>query len=311
VFLRNTFRPLFLLGVLCVAGMRPASAQVPAKGQVILLWPEGVPGILPDAGPELLVDARVSNVHVPTLTAYPAPAGQAVSAAVIICPGGSYMRLAIEKEGDAVAEWLHSLGVSAFVLKYRLKEYGQPAPLRDVLRAIRVVRSQAGSWRVDPGKIGVMGFSAGGHLASSAATLFDAPEGKTGAALDAVSARPDFAVLVYPVISMEPPVAHAGSRENLLGPDPPPDLVRRWSTETQVTAATPPTFLLHGADDQSVPAENSVRFYQALRRAGVPAELHIYEHGPHGFALAPDVGPASGWPTRCAEWLAAHGIIAP
>ena len=177
------------------------------------------PGLLPTAGPEVEVDARVSNVHTPTLTAYLAPERQNTGTAVIVCPGGAYRRLAIDKEGTNVAVWLNGLGVSAFVLKYRMQEYGHPAPLRDVLRAVRLLRSQAARWKIAPDRIGVMGFSAGGHLASSAGTLFDAPEGRTGADLDRVSARPDFLVLVYPVISMSAPYVHAGSRQSLLGDD--------------------------------------------------------------------------------------------
>ncbi len=299
--------PMAVLALACAPG---AVSQPLTRGQVIPLWPEGVPGAIPNAAPEATADGRVTNVQVPTLTAYPASGVIATGAAAVICPGGGYQRLAIEKEANAVAAWLNAIGVSGFVLKYRLEEYGQPAPLRDVLRAVRLVRANASAWQVDPARIGVVGFSAGGHLASSAATLFDAAEGRTGAGLDRVSARPDFAVLVYPVITMTAPFAHAGSRTNLLGPSPPPALVERWSTETQVTSRTPPTFIVHGADDESVPAENSLMFFAALRRAGVPAELHIYEHGPHGFGLAPDLGPTSGWIQRCAEWMTARGLLA-
>lgn len=302
------------LGTLAAAGvllwMTAGAAQPrPALPEAILLWPEGVPGAIRDGGPEVVENERVSNVHVPTLTAYPAPSDRNTGTSVIICPGGAYQRLAIEKEGRAVAEWLNSLGVSGFVLKYRLKEYGHPAPLRDVLRAVRLVRSNASRWRVDPSRIGVLGFSAGGHLASCAGTLFDAPEGRTGADLDRVSARPDFLVLVYPVITLKDPYAHAGSRESLLGVTPRPDLVERLSTDLQVTSKTPPTFLVHGGTDGSVPAENSLLFYAALRRAGVPAELHLYQEGPHGFALEPGHGPISGWSARCAEWMKARGLL--
>lgn len=276
---------------------------------VVPIWPEGVPGLLPTAGPEVEVDARVSNVHTPTLTAYLAPDRQNTGTAVIVCPGGAYRRLAIDKEGTSVAVWLNGLGVSAFVLKYRMQEYGHPAPLRDVLRAVRLLRSQAARWKIAPDRIGVMGFSAGGHLASSAGTLFDAPEGRTGADLDRVSARPDFLVLVYPVISMSAPHVHSGSRQSLLGADAPQSLVDHLSTNLQVTKDTPPTFLVHGGTDTSVPPENSVLFYSALRRAGVPAELHLYQEGAHGVGLEPNHGPISEWPKRCAEWLAVRGLL--
>ncbi len=286
-------------------------AAAPTSGEraVLPLWPEGVPGAIPNAGAEVEADGRVSNVHQPALTVYPAPAQSRTATAVIICPGGGYQRIAIQKEGQATAEWLNSLGVTAFVLKYRLKEYGHPAPLRDVLRAVRIVRKGAAGWGVDPSRIGVMGFSAGGHLASTAGTLFDSPDGRTGSAIDGISARPDFMILVYPVITFQSPYAHVGSRENLIGKTPSPELVRRLSTDLQVTADTPPTFLVHGGTDQAVPPENSVLFYTALRRAGVPAELHVYEKGPHGFGLAQDQGPISEWTKRAADWMAVRGLL--
>ncbi len=284
-------------------------ARARLAAEVIAIWPEGVPGLLPNAGAEVEEDARLSNVHNPTLTVFLPPEGTRNGTAVIVCPGGAYRRLAIDKEGTLVAQWLNSLGVSAFVLKYRLKEYGHPAPLRDVLRAIRLVRSQAAKWKLAPGRIGVLGFSAGGHLASSAATLYDAAEGRTGAPLDAVSGRPDFAVLVYPVISMTTPSAHSGSRESLLGPNPAAQTAARLSTDLQVTRETPPTFLVHGGTDQSVSPENSVAFYLALERAGVPAEIHVYQDGAHGVALEPNHGPISTWPKRCEEWLDRRGLI--
>jgi acetyl esterase/lipase len=287
----------------------PPSPDRAKATAVVPIWPEGVPGLIPTAGPEAEVDARVSNVHTPTLTAYLAPERQNTGTAVVVCPGGAYQRLALDKEGTAVAVWLNSLGVSAFVLKYRLREYGHPAPLRDVLRAVRLLRSQATRWKIAPDRIGVMGFSAGGHLASSAGTLFDSPEGRTGAELDRVSARPDFLVLVYPVITMSGPFVHTGSRDSLLGSDPPQALVDRLSTNQQVTKDTPPTFLVHGGTDQSVPPENSLLFYAALRKAGVPAELHVNQDGAHGVGLEPNHGPISEWPKRCAEWLAVRGLL--
>jgi acetyl esterase/lipase len=228
---------------------------------------------------------------------------------VIICPGGGYNRLAVEKEGVVTARWLNSLGVSAFILKYRLKEYGHPAPLRDVLRAVRLLRSDAGRWGISSDRIGVLGFSAGGHLAASAGTLFDDEDGRTGAALDRVSARPDFLVLVYPVIRLIGPDAHTGSGKSLLGTNATPEMLERYSLDSRVTKDTPPSFLVHGGTDASVPPENSVLFYMALRRAGVPAELHLYREGAHGIGLEPNHGPMSDWPGRCAEWLSARGLL--
>jgi acetyl esterase/lipase len=286
------------------------AGRVRAAEPVIPLWPEGVPGLRADASAEKSTDGRVGNIHQPTLTYYAAAAGKATGAAVIVCPGGGYGWLSIDKEGVEPAKWFNSLGVAAFVLRYRLAEYGHPAPLRDVLRAVRLVRSRAAEFGVKPDAIGVMGFSAGGHLAACAGTLYDAPEGRTGVPLDVVSARPDFLLLIYPVITMKEPYTHAGSRRNLLGPSPAPELVDHLSTELQVTKNTPPAFLLTTFEDRTVPAENSVAFFEAMHHAGVPAELHAYEKGPHGIGLRPGFGPTSDWPKLCEQWLRLHGWIA-
>jgi len=311
----NDGRPLWpaSCGVAAAAlllGAAVGMAQTTAPVKTIPLWPEGVPGALASPAPEVEEEPfRPTNISVPTLAAYPALSSANTGTAVVICPGGGYRRLAMDKEGRDIAVWLNRLGVSAFVLKYRVPQFGHPAPLQDVLRAIRLVRRDAPAWGIDPSRIGVLGFSAGGHLAASASTLFDDAEGKTGAALDAVSARPDFQVLVYPVITMDGSNAHAGSRTYLLGKAPPPALVRKLSVEHQVTASTPPAFLVHGGDDASVPAENSAVYYLALRRARVPAELHAYQHGPHGAATLPGNGPISEWPTRCEEWMQSRGLL--
>lgn len=297
------------LAALCVSGA--AAGRLSAAEPVIDLWPEGVPGLRADASAEKYAGELVSNVHRPTLTVFAAPAGRATGAAVVVCPGGGYSVLAWDKEGVEPARWLNGLGIAAFVLKYRLSEYGRPAPLRDVLRALRVIRSRAAEFGIRPDRLGVMGFSAGGHLASCAGTLYDLPEGRTGAPLDAVSARPDFLILIYPVITMKDPYTHASSRRNLLGPAPAPEIVERYSTELQVTKDTPPAFLLTTFEDGAVPAENSLGFFEAMHRAGVPAELHAYEKGPHGFGLRPGPGPAAEWPRLCGEWLRLHGWATP
>ena len=274
------------------------------------LWPEGVPGLRADAAPErTLPTGRITGVHTPTLLVYPAPADRACGTAAIICPGGAYLRLAVGPEGADVARWLNSLGVTAFVLKYRLSEYGQPAPLRDVARAVRLVRDGAARFGVRPDRIGVVGFSAGGHVAACAATLYDAPEARMDTALDRLSARPDFAVLVYPVISMQEGLAHAESRQALLGAHPSPELVRHWSADLQVAPGNPPVFLVHSLGDKSVPAEHSLRFAQALRAAGVPVELHLFEKGSHAFGLGTGAGPVDQWPHLCENWLRAHGWL--
>ena len=222
----------------------------------------------------------------------------------MICPGGGYQNLAMDHEGHQVARWLTAHGVAAAIVKYRLgPRYRHPAPLQDVLRAIRVVRSRATELNVKPDRVGVMGFSAGGHLASSAATLFDLADAKVADGLEAVSSRPDFAILGYPVIVFGADVTHKGSQRNLLGDNPPADLVTRLSTDRQVTVKTPPTFLFHTNEDAGVPPQNSVAFYLALKTAGVPAELHIYEKGAHGVGLAPEDRELSTWPDRMLGWM--------
>jgi len=302
--------PLSALCAAVSAAVMLSSALRAADPAVIDIWPEGVPGFRADAPPEKDVPAgHVSSVEHPTLTVcLPETAN---GTAVIVCPGGSYANLSFDHEGYVPAHWLNRLGVTAFILKYRLKEYGQPAPLRDVLRAVRLVRSRASEFGVKSDRIGVLGFSAGGHLGASAGTLFDAPEGRTGAALDAVSGRPDFMMLIYPVITMEDPYAHKLSRADLLGQHPSEDLAKRWSLEGQVTKDSPPAFLVAAEDDKTVPVENSLEFYEALRRAGAPAELHVYQKGGHGFGLRPGIGTTSDWPNRAEDWLRAGGWLAP
>ncbi|HEX9783107.1 MAG TPA: alpha/beta hydrolase [Opitutaceae bacterium] len=297
---------LKLLGLLSAAAWLNA-----AESEVINLWPEGVPDLRADAGPEKVENNRVSEVHYPTLTVFPADAAKANGTAVVVCPGGGYARLAIEHEGYEFARWLNERGVSAFLLRYRLGEYGHPAPLRDALRAIRVVRSRAQQFGIATDRIGIIGFSAGGHLASSAATLFDHPDGKTGAALDAVSARPDFAALIYPVITMDEAFTHPGSRRNLLGASPTAGLIELLSTDMQVSANTPPVFLVHSADDRTVPIENSLLFFQALRKAGVSCEAHFHETGGHGFGMRSSMNTVSDWPARYEAWMRFHGWIDP
>ena len=279
--------------------------------KVIEIWPEGVPGLRADATPEKITKTSASNVHHPYFVAFPAAADKAVGTAVIVCPGGGYRNLSIENEGSLIAERLNAAGVSAFVLHYRLQEYGHPAPLRDVLRAIRLVRSRAAEFGVKPGRIGVLGASAGGHLAASASTLFNDPDGKTGAELDNVSGRPDFAVLLYPVITMKDPFVHAGSRRALLGATPTPEAIEHMSLELRVTKETPPTFIVVTEEDKTVPVENSLMYFQALRTAGVPAELHVWPHGAHGFGMRGTSGEASTWPDRCEAWLRADGWLKP
>jgi acetyl esterase/lipase len=272
-----------------------AQPQAPAP---IPLWTNGAPGALGTA-----------DEDTPTITPYLAPAARAVGTAVIVCPGGGYVHLSMEKEGSDVARWWNSLGVTAFVLKYRLgPKYRHPIELGDAQRAIRTVRARASEWGVRPDRVGIMGFSAGGHLTSSAGTHFDAGKPEAADAIERQSCRPDFLVLGYPVVSFTQNV-HQGSKRALLGDNPDPKLVESLSNELQVTAQTPPTFLFHTSNDQTVPVENSVMFYLALRKAGVPAEMHVYENGPHGVGLAPTDEALSSWPARLADWMRGRGLL--
>lgn len=275
-------------------------AQTPASGpQTILLWPNGAPGAL-----------GADDKDKPMLTLYLPSAEKAVGTGVVVCPGGGYQNLAMDHEGKQVAEWLNSLGVAAFVLKYRLgPRYHHPVELGDAQRALRYVRSRASEFGIEPNRLGIMGFSAGGHLASTTATHFDAGNASSADPIERFSSRPDFAILGYPVITLKAPYAHAGSRKNLLGESPDPQLVELLSNETQVTAQTPPTFLFHTTDDAAVPVENSLMFYQALRKAGVAAEMHVYEHGRHGVGLAPKDPILSTWPGRLKDWMMFHGWL--
>lgn len=300
--------------------MSTLAAIALAEPAVLPLWPEGVPPAVRadapaargDLGPELAEEGgRIANVSSPALTVIPPAVDRPNGTAVIVCPGGGYVRLSFQREGLQYANWLSSLGVTTFILKNRLQEYGHPAPLQDVLRAIRLVRSRAAEFGVNPARIGVMGSSAGGHLAASASTLFDHADGRTGAALDSVSARPDFAILMYPVITMADPAAHAGSRRALLGSAPAPAALELASLEKQVTAATPPTLLIHTQEDKSVPVENSILYYQALTRAGVPADMYLFERGAHGMGMRDGLGTASAWPRRAEEWLRERGLLTP
>ena len=271
-----------------------------AEPKTELLWPSGAP------------DAKgTEEKDKPKLIIYLPEKKLANGAAVVICPGGGYGHLAMDHEGHQIAAWFNSFGVAGFICDYRHrgKGYGHPAPIQDALQAIRTVRGRAKEFGVDPKRIGVMGFSAGGHLASSAATRFDL--GKFGAvdSVNATTSRPDFAILCYPVIAFNEPFTHRGSQRNLLGDDADSNLVASMSTEKQVSSQTPPTFLWHTNEDKGVPPQNSVAFFLALKRSGVPAEMHIYEKGRHGLGLAKSVPGTSSWPLRCQEWMRGRGLL--
>ena len=273
-------------------------APISQEPQTIPLWQGRAPGALGDA-PE---DIPTLTIYMPANTAGP-------MTAVIVAPGGGYRNLSMNKEGRIPAAYLNALGVAAFVLKYRLgPKYQHPVELGDMQRAIRTLRSRASEWHLDPGRIGVMGFSAGGHLASTAATHFDRGDAAAADLVDRASSRPDFAILGYPVITLSEPWTHLGSRTMLLG-DKADALARSLSTDTRVTKDTPPTFLFHTNADTAVPAENSVYYYLALRKAGVPAEMHIFKDGPHGVGMPMNDPALSEWPKVLANWMRASGFL--
>jgi acetyl esterase/lipase len=297
----------FVLPILLAMTFSYAAAAAPT---VLPLWPEGVPG-KKDTGPEQNGKGYIQNTSNPTLTLVGPAVDRPNGTAVIVAPGGGYVRQSVDREGTQYATWLSTLGVTTFVLNYRMQEYGHPAPLQDVLRAVRLLRSRAAEFGIDPHRIGVMGSSAGGHLAASAGTLFDNAAGRTGADLDKVDARPDFLVLMYPVIAMEGPAAHMGSRKALLGANPSQELVNLMSVDRQVSPRTPPTLLIHTQADAAVPVENSILFYQALTKNKVPAEMYLFEQGSHGMGMRDGLANASQWPRRAEEWLRARGLLTP
>jgi acetyl esterase/lipase len=280
---------------LSLALASPGADRAP---QVEPLWPGDAPGAMGN-GP----------ADKPTLTLYLPPADKANGTAVVVCPGGGYGGLAVDHEGRQPAEWLNKLGIAAFVLKYRVAPYRHPAPLQDAQRALRTVRARAKEWNVDPHRVGIWGFSAGGHLASTAGTHFDDGKPDADDPVDRAGCRPDFLILSYPVITLVGPATHTGSRNNLLGNDPDPALAESLSNDRQVTEHTPPTFLFHTDADRGVVPENSVLFYLALRKAHVPAELHVYEKGNHGVGLAPNDPVLSSWADRLRDWLGGRGLL--
>jgi len=289
----------FLLSLSPMMTRGDAPQSEPVKDTVELLWPAGAPGAV---GSEAL--------DKPSLTIFRPDASKANGSAIVICPGGGYGHLAESHEGREVATWLNSHGVTAFMLRYRLApRYRHPAPLQDAQRAIRIVRARAAEWQLDPQRIGILGFSAGGHLASTAGTHFDQGDPKAEDPVERVGCRPDVLVLGYPVISLTSSFTHVGSRNNLLGKTPDAELLESLSNEKQVTRETPPTFLFHTSEDSGVPAENSILFYTALHAKRVPVEMHIYEKGRHGLGLAAKDPVLSTWADRCIAWLDGRGFF--
>ena len=264
------------------------------------LWPAGAP-----------MAQGTADADIPTIAVY-LPAANPTHTAVVIAPGGGYVHLSMQKEGEDIALWLNAHGVAGIVLKYRLgPKYHHPVELNDAKRALRTVRSEAAALGIAPDHIGMWGFSAGGHLAATAGTLSDPGNPAATDPIEKLSSRPDFMILAYPVITMDDRYAYTGLRPNLLGENPDPALVAALSPELHVTSTTPPAFLFATTDDKTVPVMNSVLMYSALVAAKVPAELHLFQHGPHGVGLAPGFPDLKGWPDLLATWMRARGYMAP
>jgi acetyl esterase/lipase len=287
-----------------------------AQQKTMNIWPGGIPGLVfNDSYVEKSsmtegIISRFEKTTNPMLYIFLPPKEKATGTAVLICPGGGYAALAFGHEGNAIASWLNDNGIAGIILKYRLpsdlimkdKSIG---PLQDAQEAMRIIRRNAVMWNIDPKKIGVIGFSAGGHLASTLSTHYTE---KVYDATDTISARPDFSLLIYPVITMDASFTHAGSRKNLIGENPSDDAIKRFSNELQVDENTPPAFMVHSADDQTVPVKNSIVYYEQLVKYKIPSELHIFQKGGHGYGLGGSRDTQSAWPDLCISWLKASGF---
>jgi acetyl esterase/lipase len=287
-----------------------------SQNPVLTVWPNGVPGsVKNDTYSEKATEAngianRYEKVTDPTLTVFLPSADKATGTAVLICPGGGYGVLAFDHEGYAIARWLNENGIAGIILKYRLpsdlimkdKSVG---PLQDAQEAIRILRRNREHWKINPNKIGVIGFSAGGHLASTLSTHY---ADKVYESNDTTSARPDFSLLIYPVITFDASFTHAGSRKNLIGDNPSEDAVKKFSNELQINGKTPPAFLIHSSDDKTVPVKNSLVYYENLVKNNIPAEMHIFQKGGHGYGLSVGRGTQSAWPDLCIRWMKENGF---
>ena len=299
-------KKLIFLPLLCMA-----AGTLQSQNFILPLW-DGDPPNYRESGEMMKSDTsnivRLSLVQHPDIAVFLPSSRNATGEAVVICPGGGYHILAYDWEGSDIARWFSSRGIAAAVLKYRLPVsksniIPHKTPLMDAQRAFRMVRYHAESWNIDPGKIGIMGFSAGGHLASTLSTHFDEGDPGNTDPVERMSCRPDFSILVYPVISFTEEFSHSGSRNALLGEDPDPELLRYYSNEHQVTAETPPAILIHSGDDEGVPVQNSLAYYRALLKKAIPAEMHVYPYGGHGYSLAIGRGHLATWPDRVLEWI--------
>ena len=286
------------------------STSLLAQDKVLKVWPQGAPTDNGMTKPEEVFNGvHVRNVSEAVMYIYLPPKEKSTGAAVVICPGGGYSFEAMDYEGYAIAEWLNTKGIAGIVLKYRLP-YGHPdVPSSDAKQAIRIVRKNAKEWGINPEKVGIAGFSAGGHLASTVGTHFDYGNKSSSNIVDNFSSRPDFMLLLYPVISLKEEFGHMGSRQNLIGEGNNWKLVKEYSNELQVTPQTPPTFIVVTDDDEIVPTRNSVEFYLSLKKNNVPAELHVFSEGHHGFFLKKDYLPVRQWPNLFIDWMKAMKII--
>jgi acetyl esterase/lipase len=287
-----------------------------SQNPVLKVWPKGVPGsIRNDTYSEKVTESngipsRYEKVTDPSLTVFLPPADKATGTAVIICPGGGYGGLAFDHEGYAIARWLNDNGIAGIILKYRLPsdlimKDKSAGPLQDAQEALRIIRRNNEHWKIDPHKIGVIGFSAGGHLASTLSTHFAE---KVYENSDTTSARPDFSLLIYPVISFDASFTHMGSRKNLIGDNPSKEATDHFSNELQITDKTPPAFLVHSSDDKAVPVKNSIVYYESLIKNKITAEMHIFQKGGHGYGLSVDNGTQASWPDLCIRWMKANGF---
>ena len=306
----NIIAPLIITFLIII------NINILSQPKVINVWNGNIPGALKSnlfRGEDTVKTddgkIRLARITLPQITIY-FPQRKSSGTTVVICPGGGYSRLAMDNEGSEIAQWLNDYGVTAVILKYRLPndtimEKKSVGPLQDVQETMRVLRRNAGKWNIDPNRIGIIGFSAGGHLAATLCThyidkVYDS---------DSTSARPDFSILVYPVITMNELNVHTGSRKYLLGKTPDPKLVEYFSNELHVSKDTPPAFIVHAEDDKTVPVQNSIDYYTSLKNSNISAELHLYQKGGHGFGLGKNKGTVSSWPAACIKWLQEMGLI--
>lgn len=301
---KNLLRVFLLMLITGNTGLSGQNLTLP-------LWEQNIPNYVPSGEVEIRDSGdivSIRKVQTPLLDVYLPSRKNSTGDAIVICPGGGYWILAYDWEGSDIAKYLNAKGIAAIVLKYRLPTSSSQvvphlSPLMDAQRAMRLVRYHAADWKINPGRIGIMGFSAGGHLASSLSTHHDQGDPGNIDPVERISCRPDFSILIYPVITFTEDFRHNGSREALIGKDPSPELIKYYSSELQVKSDTPPAILIHSLDDTAVPVENSLVYFEALRKYNITSSLHVYPYGGHGYSLAIGKGYLSTWPERVVEWV--------